>query len=429
MEEKRKNGTRRSDKEGRRELRRKRRIRSQITAYILSGVFGLTIIGAAGAGIGKLGSEIKKRSAAFEASLEAAKVEAETAAVSSPIDTVTESEVSSTEDVLESIVDSCLSEMPLEDKVAGMFMLSPEQLTGSEAVIKAGNGTQEALASRAVGGLMYTSKNAKDSAQLREMIETTASMSKYPLFIAASEVGGDGSHIASALSMEMPASPADIAATGDPANAFNTASSIADYMNQLGFNLDMGINANLSDSSSSFGTDSATVSAMIGQTVSGLQSFGVSACLQYFPNTSDTGTSAEEMADFLNPFKAGIDAGAKMIMVCSAPSSGITQDSTPSCLSAAVMQDVLRSQLGFDGVIITDTLSDLEAYSSADAAIAAVQAGADMLNSPADFEEAYQGVLGAVQNGTISEERINESLRRIYRVKYAGRVEEITGEN
>ena len=137
------------------------------------------------------------------------------------------------------------------------------------------------------------------------------------------------------------------------------------------------------------------------------------------------------MADILAPFKAGIDAGADMIMVCAATSSGITGDDTPSCLSSAVVTDLLRGQLGYQGIIITDTLSDetiLERYSDGDAAVAAIQAGADMIFIPGNFEESYNGVLSAVQSGIISEDRINESLSRIYRVKYAGRVDEIASE-
>ncbi len=415
-----------SDREDRREIRRKRRVRSQIIAYSMAGAVALTAIGIVGYGAGKVGKVIQAKTAAYEASLEKARVEAEPAAVASPEQIVTEAEVSSTEDMLDSIVNTCISEMPLEDKVAGLFMVTPEQLTGSDAVIKAGVATQDALSSRAVGGVFYTSKNAKDSGQLTDMLTTTASMSKYPLFIAASETGGEGSHIASALSMEIPASPSEIAATGDSKVAFDTATNLAKYMIGFGFNLDMGISANLSENSNSFGTDSKVVSEMVSQTVSGLQSYGVSACLEFFPQTTDSGQDEEAMSEALAPFKAGIDAGANMVMVCTAPSSGLTGDNTPSCLSSRVMSDVLRSNLQFDGVIITDTLSDLTDYSSADAAVQAIQAGADMINQPADFEEAYNGVLSAVQNGTISEDRIDESLRRIFRVKYSDKVKEIS---
>ncbi len=425
MEDKNRGTVSRSDKEVRRELRRKRRIKSQITAYVIVGIFMFIVVSAAGFGVSKLGHEIQKRSAAIQASFEEAEVSVEPAAVSSPADEA-QSEMITADAMLDSIVDTCISEMPLEDKVAGLFMIAPEQLTGADSVIKAGSATQEALSQRAVGGLVYTSKNVVDEAQLTDMLTTTSSMSKYPLFIATSEVGGDSSHIASALSIDIPASPSSIAAANDAENAYNTASNIASYLQSYGFNLDFGVNANLSDDEWSFGTDPELVSTMVGQTVSGLQSYGVSACMEYFPTAGDTNESVEAMDSRLAPFRAGIEAGASMIMVCSAPSSGITGDSTPSCLSSAVIQDVLRSQLGFNGIIITDTISDIQDYSSADAAIAAIQAGADMINSPSDFEGAYNGILGAVQNGTISEDRINESLKRIYRVKYADRVEDVS---
>ncbi len=417
-----------SGRDERRELRRQRRIRSQIIAYIIAAVMLLTVVAGVGFAASKLTVVIKNANlASLEASTDASKVDSEVAAVSSPDQSITESELTnSSDDILNGIVDTCLSEMPIEDKVAGLFMITPEQLTGVEAVIKAGTATQDALLSRAVGGIVYSSKNAKDSSQLTEMLTTTASMSKYPLFIATSEIGGGNSQIANALSLDLPASPSELAKSGKAEDVYNAASTVADYMNKFGFNLNLGINANLSDNEFSFGTDPNVVSDMVGQTVSGLQSFGVSACLQYFPQMSDNGSSLEDMDAALSPFRAGIDAGASMIMVCTAPSSGITGNDTPSCLSSAVIEDVLRGNLGYDGIIITDALADVEGLSSADSAVAAIGAGADMLFCPGDFEEAYNGVLSAVQNGTLSEERINESLRRIFRVKYAERVADIS---
>lgn len=420
-----------SERDERREIRRQRRIRSQIIAYSVMGVFVIVFVAVIALGISKATGFIQEMNASYEASLEASKVEAEPAAVSSPDENVNEAEVSSTESMLDTIVETCLSEMPLEDKVAGLFMISPEQLTGADAVIKAGNATQDALSKYAVGGIYYSTKNIKDEAQLTDMLSSTVNMSKYPLFIATSEVGGSGSKVASGLSLEMPASPSQLAAEGSPEKAHEAAETVSNYLNRYGFNLNFGINANLSDSEQSFGTDQAVVSSMVAQTVAGLDTYGVSSCLQFFPEISDSGATAEGMADILAPFKAGIDAGADMIMVCAATSSGITGDDTPSCLSSAVVTDLLRGQLGYQGIIITDTLSDetiLERYSDGDAAVAAIQAGADMIFIPGNFEESYNGVLSAVQSGIISEDRINESLSRIYRVKYASRVDEIASE-
>ncbi len=95
-------------------------------------------------------------------------------------------------------------------------------------------------------------------------------------------------------------------------------------------------------------------------------------------------------------------------------------DDTPSSLSEKMISEVLRKALGFKGVVMTDYLNDaniVKNYSASDAAVKAIQAGADLLLEPENFEEAYDGVLKAVKNGKISEDRIDESLYRIFRVK------------
>ena len=107
-------------------------------------------------------------------------------------------------------------------------------------------------------------------------------------------------------------------------------------------------------------------------------------------------------------------------------------DNTPASLSSVIIEDELRGVLGFDGIVITGALDDgaiTEYYTSDQAAVMAIKAGADMIYLPEDFETAYNGLLEAVNNGEISEERITESLSRIYRIKYADRVEEITKES
>lgn len=113
-------------------------------------------------------------------------------------------------------------------------------------------------------------------------------------------------------------------------------------------------------------------------------------------------------------------------MVSHISADGVTRDDTPSSLSSVMISDVLRNTLGFDGVVMTDFLDDsaiTDSYSSAEAAVAAIQAGADLLLSPEDYQEAYEGVLQAVADGTISQERIHDSIYRIYRVKYKNAID------
>ena len=94
----------------------------------------------------------------------------------------------------------------------------------------------------------------------------------------------------------------------------------------------------------------------------------------------------------------------------------VTGDNTPATLSPAIIGGLLRERLGFDGVVITDSMSMgaiTTYYTPAEAAVKVIQAGGDMVLMPANFEQAYEGVLEALRNGTLKEERIDESVYRI----------------
>ena len=98
----------------------------------------------------------------------------------------------------------------------------------------------------------------------------------------------------------------------------------------------------------------------------------------------------------------------------------VTGDDTPASLSKTMITDILRGQMGYDGIVVTDAMNMgavTEQYTSAQAAVKALQAGADLILMPEDFQEAYQGVLDAVKDGTLTEQRINESVTRIVKVK------------
>ena len=100
----------------------------------------------------------------------------------------------------------------------------------------------------------------------------------------------------------------------------------------------------------------------------------------------------------------------------------VTGDDTPATLSETVITGILRDEMHFDGVVITDAMgmgAITEHYSSGEAAVLAIEAGADIILMPQDFFEAYQAVLDAVKDGTISEDRLDESVTRILRLKFA----------
>lgn len=431
----------------RREFRRKRRVQNQVIAYISAVIMLAVILAGAGLGIHKgiTTWNDKKEAQELQAQMEEMSANQEDqVVVEAPVETE-EPVVEEEKSQLDEIVDACIAEMPLEDKVAGLFIITPEALTGTDVAIKAGDTTKEKLSQYAVGGLIYAKQNIKSADQLKEMISGTQGFSKYPLFIGIDEEGGSVSRIAESGLADNVGTMGDIGTSGDPSKAKEAGSAIAAYLSEYGFNLDFApvadviLEGNSIIGDRSFGSNAGDDAAMVSACVEGLQEGDVSACLKHFPGlgstTEDThegmATSEKtkedfETTDFLS-FQGGIDAGADFVMVSHLSVPNITGDNTPSSLSDKMITDILRGELGFNGIVITDAM-DMKAvtdyYTSDEAAVKALQAGADMILMPEDFEAAYQGVLDAVNNGTLSEERINESLQRIYRVKYSDKVED-----
>ena len=177
-----------------------------------------------------------------------------------------------------------------------------------------------------------------------------------------------------------------------------------------------------------FSDDPNVVANMVSNVVKGLQNSGVSATLKHFPGLgAENGNShydgavridrsLEELrsTEFI-PFSAGIEAGVDFVMVGHQIMTEVDAD-TPSDLSHAVVTDLLKQELGFKGLAITDAqnMNTISAnYSSGEAAVLAIQAGIDIVLMPVDLTEAVEGVYQAVQDGTISEERIDESVQKI----------------
>lgn len=432
----------RNEYEDRREYRRKRRQRNQIAAYVaLFCVIALAAVGVV------QGARIlaKERQASSDAqkntqsSIDELIGAEET--ITPPTAEPEPTEVPKTaEELLDEKIDAMLTEMSLVDKVAGLFIVTPEAITGVDTAVVAGDGTKAALEEYPVGGIVYFKKNMESADQLKEMIANTKAYSKYPLFIAVDEEGGSVSRLASAGLVEEQLSAAAIGATGDSNNAYEAGAVIGDYLADYGFNLDFAPVADMNNVDGSvmkdraYGGSAVTVSAFVVAALNGLQEQGVTGCLKHFPGlgstTADTHdgianierTAEELRAEEFVVFQAGIDAGAQMIMVGHASAESLSGDKTPASMSEVIVTDILRNELGFEGVVITDAMNMSaisEYYSSEQAAVMALKAGCDMVLMPENFLQAYAGVLNAVTDGTISEERINDSLRRIYRIKYA----------
>lgn len=435
-----------------RELRRKRRVRNQILAYV-SLVVVLLVVGTGIFFAVKAGSNIlaekKQQKLEAEALAQATEEMTETSETEMEPETIIEEtstvEEYTEEELLDEIVEGCISEMSLEDRVAGLFIVTPESLTGVDKVVRAGDSTKEALEKYPVGGLIYFKQNIQSKEQITEMLGNTVSMSKYPIFLAVDEEGGSVARAAEALKLEKTDTAAKIGESGDANQAYESYKEIGTYLTEYGFNLNFAPVAdvltdpkNSSIGDRSFGSDADVVSSMVSSSIKGLEEAGVTACMKHFPGQGDadgdtheglavSDRTLEEIKETeLKPFAAGMEAGAQMIMVGHFTVPSIDEENVPASLSKKVITNLLREEMGYNGVVITDALNMSaisEYYDSSQAAIMALKAGADMILMPEDFEAAYEGVLAAVKDGTISEARINDSLKRVYRIKYKGTID------
>lgn len=188
---------------------------------------------------------------------------------------------------------------------------------------------------------------------------------------------------------------------------------------------------NVITAAAAFGSDPKQVAGMVGAAVDGLHSAGIMTCVKHFPGHGDTtgdshngyvslGKSWAEMLDCeLIPFESVLDR-TDMLMAAHITLPQVTDDGLPASLSYELLTQRLRGELGYDGVIITDSLAMgaiTKNYSPAESAVLAVKAGADIILMPYDYAASFDGVLNAVRAGEISEERIDESVLRILQLK------------
>ena len=356
---------------------------------------------------------------------------------------------SETEDVnggaADNDIEEMLGDMTLEEKVCQLFMVTPEALTGVGTVTQAGTATQEAVNAYPVGGVIYFSQNLQDPDQTRTMLENTQRYAMertgIPIFLSVDEEGGQVARVGSnpAFGVEKIGNMSDVGSRGDTQEAYEIGSTIGTYLSDLGFNMDAAPDTDVLTNPEnqvvkyrSFGSDPELVARMAAAELKGLNDQGIIGMYKHFPGHGGTTADSHEGYAYVDdtqeelksgafiPFQDGIDNGIQVIMVSHISCPNVTGDNTPATLSEMMITDILRGEMGFDGMVITDALNMgaiTAQYSSSEAAVAALNAGADMLLMPEDFQSAYKGVLSAVESGTVSEARIDESVRRILEVK------------
>ena len=290
-----------------------------------------------------------------------------------------------------------------------------------------------------MGGVCYFAPNLVDRTQTQTMLSGIQSYAKTPLFLAVDEEGGLVSRVGAneAMGTTYFEAAANYGQRADLAEVYNVGKTMALELGELGFNLDFAPVAdvitnpnNTEIGSRAYSNDPEVAAPLVGAMVEGLQRSGMAACLKHFPGHGSTEADSHQGKSVSTrtleqlretewvPFRAGIEKGVAFVMVGHQTNENLSD--LPASLSPEVM-GYLREELGFDGLIITDSLrmgAIIGEYTSAQAAVMAISAGADMLLMPNDLPTAFAGLQAALEDGTLTQERIDESVLRILETKY-----------
>jgi len=332
-----------------------------------------------------------------------------------------------------------LQTMSLEQKLWQLFITTPEAITDVPVATRAGDATKAAIEKYPVGGLCYFAANLEDASQTKLMLSNTQSYAATGMFLCVDEEGGTVSRVGSNEKMEVTPlkSAAEYGTQRDTEAVFAAGKQLANELTALGFNLNLAPVADVSGQtesdeigSRSYSSDPALAAQMVASMTDGLQRGGMLACLKHFPGHGSVQTDSHEgsavstrtleelrQSDWL-PFKAGIGEGVLFVMLSHQINENLS--SLPASMSPEAV-GYLRQELGFAGIILTDSQqmgAIADHYTSAEAAVLAVQAGVDMILMPENLQEAFDGLKAAVEGGVITEEQINDSVLRILTVKY-----------
>ncbi len=334
-----------------------------------------------------------------------------------------------------------VSKLSLEQKVGQMFFLCFRKDASGADVLTCNGEVRKTLRSVRPGGVVLFGENIRTADQVRALLRDMRAASGVPPFFGVDQEGGTVQRVQKTALLPATTIPSmrSVAKTGDLSLARSVGGVIGSELTVFGFNLDFAPDCdvltnpkNTAIGSRAFSGDPQTAAEYSVAVAAGIRGEGIIPVCKHFPGQG--GTSADTHTGYaavsqtpgglrkteLVPFRAQIAAGAEMIMVGHISLPNAVGDGLPASLSPSVIRSLLRGELGFGGVVVTDALNMgavANRYSSGEAAVLAVKAGADMLLMPADPQAAYGAVLNTVKSGEIPESRIDESVSRILALK------------
>lgn len=337
--------------------------------------------------------------------------------------------------------ESKISSLTLERKIGQMFFLSFRRDTDGTVLWTYNSAVQKTIRAIQPGGIVLFGENINTVPQVRELIRNMEKDCGTPPFIGVDQEGGTVQRIHRTAQISATNIPPmwRVGKKGSTALAEKIGEVLGSELTVFGFNLDFAPDCDVLSNPKntvigdrSFSSDPKKAAALSVAAAKGIRSQGIVPVCKHFPGHGDTSADTHEGYAVVNktlaqlrqkelvPFRAQIAAGAEMIMAAHISLPKINGDNTPATMSPKVLQDLLRGELGFRGVIITDAMNMgavANHYTSGEAAVRAIKAGADMILMPEDPQAAFEAVLQAVKSGDISEARIDESVSRILSLK------------
>jgi len=284
-----------------------------------------------------------------------------------------------------------------------------------------------------IGGLIISVGSPLDIATKLNALQLR---SRLPLLISADLEWGAGMRVVGATAFPQIMA---VGATGDPHDAFTIGAAAAVEGRAVGIHVNFAPDADVNNNPAnpiinirSFGEDPRAVSRLVAEYVRGLHEHGMLATLKHFPGHGDTETDSHiglpvitagyARLDSLElvPFRAGIAAGADVVMSAHIAFPALTGSSEPATMSAAVLTGLLRDSLRFPGLVVTDALmmgAIVAKYGAGEATVRAFLAGSDLLLIPADADSAVLAMTAAVASGRVTRERLAQSVRRVLEIK------------
>lgn len=350
----------------------------------------------------------------------------------------TQVEVTKTaEEIRRETIQETIDSMTTEEKIGQLLMADFRNNEDGSPMTVLGGTETEKIKEYHLGGVILFAENLDTLEQTQKLTRDLQGVAETPLFIGIDEEGGLVSRLKkSNIPHETMLSPGEMK---EPEEALEAGRAIGETLEKIGVNLDFApigdVNTNPENpviGIRSYSDNPQKAADMACAFIKGIQETGVSATVKHFPGHGDTATDSHKGEVFVThdlerlktvefiPFAKAIEEGVDLVMVGHIKTPNATSDNLPATLSSQAVA-LLRNELNYDGIAITDAMNMqaiTEYYGVGDSSVMSVLAGIDIVLMPTDLDVAYQALLEAVKSGSITEERLDQSLWRILGLKY-----------